>query len=67
VPSPRGFQIDDLGLTVSAPRWRACAIEETILEKERWIRSKLAQWQDWRARHARSSPVPTGLATSTHW
>jgi predicted metal-dependent hydrolase len=47
-----GFQIDDRGLTVSAPRWVSLrAIEEAILEKERWIRSKLAQWQDWRARH----------------
>src|SRR6266436_1475899 len=47
-----GFQIDDHGLTVSAPKWVSLrAIEEAILEKERWIRSKLAQWQDWRARH----------------
>ncbi len=47
-----GFQIDDRGLTVSAPRWVSLrAIEEAILEKERWIRSKLAQWHDWRARH----------------
>jgi predicted metal-dependent hydrolase len=47
-----GFQIDDQGLTVSAPRWVSLrAIEEAILEKERWIRIKLAQWQDWRARH----------------
>jgi len=42
-----GFQIDDQGLTVSAPRWVSLrAIEEAILEKERWIRVKLAQWQD---------------------
>jgi predicted metal-dependent hydrolase len=47
-----GFQIDDHGLTVSAPRWVSLReIEEAILEKERWIRSKLAQWQEWRARH----------------
>jgi hypothetical protein len=47
-----GFQVDDQGLTVSAPRWVSLrAIEEAILEKERWISSKLAQWQDWRARH----------------
>ena len=45
-----GFQIDDQGLTVSAPRWVSLReIEEAILEKERWIRSKLAQWQQWRA------------------
>jgi len=47
-----GFQIDDRGLTVSAPKWVSLReIEEAILEKERWIRSKLAQWQEWRARH----------------
>jgi predicted metal-dependent hydrolase len=47
-----GFQIDDRGLTVSAPKWVSVReIEEAILEKERWIRSKLAQWQEWRARH----------------
>src|ERR1700726_4916305 len=47
-----GFQIDDHGLTVSAPKWVSLrAIEEAILEKGRWIRSKLAQWQDWRPRH----------------
>ncbi len=47
-----GFQIDDQGLTVSAPRWVSLrAIEAAIVEKERWIRSKLVQWQDWRARH----------------
>jgi predicted metal-dependent hydrolase len=47
-----GFQIDDQGLTVSAPRWVSLReIEEAIVEKERWIRSKLAQWQEWRARH----------------
>ena len=47
-----GFQIDDQGLTVSAPRWVSLReIEEAILEKERWIRSKLAQWQEWRTRH----------------
>jgi predicted metal-dependent hydrolase len=47
-----GFQIDDQGLTVSAPRWVSLReIEEAILEKERWIRSKLAQWQQWRALH----------------
>jgi hypothetical protein len=45
-----GFQIDDRGLTVSAPRWIALRdIESAIREKERWIRSRLAQWQQWRA------------------
>lgn len=45
-----GFQIDDAGLTISAPRWVPLReIEEAILEKERWIRSRLEQWQQWRA------------------
>ena len=44
-----GFQIDDRGLTVSAPRWVSLRdIEAAILEKERWIRSRLEQWQQWR-------------------
>src|SRR5258708_38630025 len=47
-----GFQIDDHGLTVPAPRWGSLrAIQEAILQKERWAPSKLAQWQGWRARH----------------
>jgi predicted metal-dependent hydrolase len=46
-----GFQIDDEGLTVSAPRWvRLAEIEAAILEKERWISAKLAEWREWRAR-----------------
>jgi predicted metal-dependent hydrolase len=48
-----GFQIDDHGLTVSAPRWVSVReIEAAIVEKQRWIRSKLAQWQAWRLRRA---------------
>jgi hypothetical protein len=46
-----GFQIDDEGLTVSAPRWVTLReIEAAIVEKERWIRTKLAEWREWRAR-----------------
>lgn len=46
-----GFQIDDGGLTVSAPRWvRLAEIEAAIVEKERWIRAKLAEWREWRAK-----------------
>jgi hypothetical protein len=46
-----GFQIDDGGLTVSAPRWvRLAEIEAAIVEKERWIRAKLAEWRQWRAK-----------------
>jgi len=45
-----GFQIDDHGLTVSAPRWVTLRdIEAAIVEKERWIRSRLMQWRQWRA------------------
>lgn len=46
-----GFQIDDRGLTVSAPRWVSLRdIEAAIVEKERWIRSRLEQWRQWRAK-----------------
>jgi len=48
-----GFQIDDSGLTVSAPRWvRLAEIEAAIVEKERWIRAKLAEWREWRAKRS---------------
>jgi predicted metal-dependent hydrolase len=48
-----GFQIDDRGLTVSAPRWVSVReIESAIAEKERWIRSRLEQWRQWRAERA---------------
>ncbi len=46
-----GFQIDDRGLTVSAPRWVSLRdIEASIVEKERWIRTRLEQWRQWRAK-----------------
>ncbi len=46
-----GFTIDDRGLTVAAPRWvRLAEIESAIAEKQRWIRRKLAEWREWRAR-----------------
>lgn len=46
-----GFQIDDRGLIVSAPRWIALRdIELAIRDKERWIVSRLDQWQQWRAK-----------------
>ncbi len=38
-----GFLVDDDGLRITAPRWVTIAeIEAAILEKERWILSKLA-------------------------
>jgi predicted metal-dependent hydrolase len=44
-----GFQVDDDGLTVSAPRWVTLReIEGAIAEKSRWIRTKLREWQAWR-------------------
>lgn len=46
-----GFQIDDAGLTVAAPRWVSLReIEAAVTEKERWIRNKLTQWRDLAAR-----------------
>jgi len=46
-----GFVIDDAGLTISAPRWVTLRdIEAAIIEKQRWIRAKLVEWREWRAR-----------------
>jgi predicted metal-dependent hydrolase len=46
-----GFQIDDNGLTVSAPRWVPVRdVEAAIREKHRWITTKLTQWREWRER-----------------
>lgn len=44
-----GFQIDDDGLTISAPRWVTLReIEAAIAEKSRWIRTKQREWHEWR-------------------
>lgn len=44
-----GFQIDDNGLTISAPRWVTLReIEAAIAEKSRWIRTKQREWHAWR-------------------
>lgn len=41
-----GFAIDGTGLTITAPRWVTLAdIEAAIAGKERWIFTKLAEWQ----------------------
>jgi predicted metal-dependent hydrolase len=46
-----GFVVDDRGLTVSAPRWVAIAeIEQGIVEKSRWIMTKLREWQERKVR-----------------
>ncbi len=47
-----GFQIDDRGLTVSAPRWVSLRdIEAAIAEKRRWIASRQQQWLQWRQKN----------------
>jgi len=44
-----GFRIDDGGLTVSAPRWVTLReIEAAVVEKQRWIETKLVEWDAWR-------------------
>jgi predicted metal-dependent hydrolase len=46
-----GFQIDDHGLTISAPRWVPLReIEAAIAEKRRWILRKQQEWHEWRIR-----------------
>ncbi|CAH2930841.1 MAG: Zinc metalloprotease [uncultured Paraburkholderia sp.] len=41
-----GFAIDGTGLTITAPRWVTLAdIETAITEKQRWIFTKLIEWQ----------------------
>lgn len=47
-----GFQIDDRGLTVSAPRWVSLReIEAAILEKSRWIQTRQRDWLAWREKN----------------
>jgi len=47
-----GFQVDDQGLTVSAPRWVPLReIEAAIIEKRRWIVAKQHEWNEWRTRN----------------
>lgn len=54
-----GFLIDDGGLRVTAPRWVGLnEIENSVREKERWILTKLASWQERSTRRA----LPT-----MHW
>jgi predicted metal-dependent hydrolase len=41
-----GFAIDSTGLMITAPRWVTLAdIETAIAEKQRWIFTKLTEWQ----------------------
>jgi predicted metal-dependent hydrolase len=53
-----GFTIDDRGLTIAAPRWVTIReIEAAIVEKARWIRTRLAGWAERRA----AQPLPAIL------
>ena len=52
-----GFQIDERGLTISAPRWVPIReIEAAIREKNRWIVEKQAEWRAFERARARSAP-----------
>ncbi|WP_354676739.1 M48 family metallopeptidase [Cupriavidus plantarum] len=46
-----GFTIDDRGLSITAPRWVTLVdVESAILEKQRWIFTKLGEWRHREAR-----------------
>ena len=46
-----GFQVDEHGLTVRAPRWITLReIEAVIAKNEGWIRRKRIEWGRWRER-----------------
>jgi len=46
-----GFTVDDRGLSITAPRWVTVVdIETAIFEKQRWIFTKLGEWQHREAR-----------------
>ncbi|GAB3627166.1 SprT family zinc-dependent metalloprotease [Pandoraea terrae] len=48
-----GFMIDEAGLSVTAPRWVTLAeVEAAILEKKRWIFSKIAEYRERATRRA---------------
>lgn len=50
-----GFQIDERGLIVRAPRWITLReIEAAIAENQRWIRRKQIAWRHWREQHPRA-------------
>lgn len=41
-----GFMVDDRGLSITAPRWVTLSdVEAAILEKQRWIFTKLGEWR----------------------
>ncbi|GJG93917.1 M48 family metallopeptidase [Cupriavidus pauculus] len=46
-----GFTVDDRGLSITAPRWvTQVDVEAAILEKQRWIFTKLGEWRHREAR-----------------
>lgn len=51
-----GFQINEHGLTIRAPRWITLReIETAIVENQRWIRSKQIKWLAWWDEHRRAA------------
>jgi predicted metal-dependent hydrolase len=49
-----GFQIDERGLTVSAPSWFPVReLDGALQEKSRWILAKLVEWRDYQQRRER--------------
>ncbi|MGH6611714.1 MAG: M48 family metallopeptidase [Burkholderiaceae bacterium] len=43
-----GFQVDEAGLKIRAPRWVTLReIEAAIVENQRWIRKKQIEWRRW--------------------
>ena len=52
-----GFQVDEHGLTIRAPRSISMReIERAITESERWIFAKRLEWRAWREQHGLSAP-----------
>lgn len=51
-----GFQINEHGLTIRAPRWITLReIETAIVENQRWIRSRHIKWRAWCDQHRRAA------------
>ena len=52
-----GFQINDTGLTIRAPRSITLReIEAAIVKNHQWIRTKQVAWRAWRAQQQRAVP-----------
>ena len=62
-----GFVVDELGLTVSAPRWTQLPeIEAALHSKARWVLSKLAQAQE-RQQRQHAARIPWGEGATLPW